>query len=69
MPTLQMKPMPETDFEHHVAAAKYCNQAAIEHSRAAQCCATGNTDRAQGHAKNAWDFCRKAQGHGIQTIN
>lgn len=58
----------EIRFEHHVVAAKYCNQAAIEHSNAAQCCATGKTDRAEDHAKNACDWCEKAQVHGKKTM-
>ena len=58
----------EMNFEHHVIAAKYCNQAAIEHSHAAQCCATGNPGRAVGHAKNAHDWCEKAQIHGKRAL-
>jgi hypothetical protein len=60
--------LPEINFEHHVIAAKYCNQAAMEHSHAAECCANGSTDKADRHARNASDFCTKAQDHGNQTM-
>jgi len=63
----QTKSVPEVNFEHHVIAAKFCNLAAIEHSRAAQCCATGKMNRAEEHAKTANDCCTKAQDHGKQT--
>ena len=69
MSATQIKSMPELDFEYHVNAAKFCNKAAIEHSQAAQCCATGNVGRAKGHAKIAYDYVTKVQDLGRQAIN
>ena len=58
----------DTNLTHHVNAAKYCNKAAIEHSLAAQCYATGNTDRAREHTKNAHELCKDAQSLGMQAL-
>jgi hypothetical protein len=73
MPELQTKSKPEVNFleanfEHHVIAAKYCNQAAMEHSQAARCCATGINDKAEGHAKNALHYCTIAQDHSKRAM-
>ncbi len=69
MPAPESKNLPEMNFEHHVNAAKFCNKAAMEHSQAAQCCANGNEQKAQGHAKNAYTYSKIAQDLGRQAMH